>query len=198
MRTRAIAAVHVIGCAVLAGCASSLEPAAFQADAVSIACEKAFECCDAAELVTELAPLGARPASIEECEAILGRRYTGQGIEGSVEAGRAAYDRASARACLDEIRATPCATYRGAIVDIASVSGACRGALTPLLAEGETCTHDYECTSGWCDTGGIGDGNCAPVASEGEPCELRCASGLRCTEGTCVAHESPPGYCDGQ
>lgn len=179
------------------GCTSSLDPAAFQADAVSIACEKAFECCDADELAAELAPLGARPATVEECEEVLRRRYSGQGIEGSVEAGRAAYDRTQARACLDGIRAQTCAEYRGAIVDIASVSGACGGALTPQVVEGGICTHDYECTTGWCDTGGIGDGNCAPVPGEGEPCELRCASGLRCEAGTCARYESPPGYCDG-
>lgn len=183
--------------AAFVGCDSSIDPTQFQADAVTIACEKAFECCDAEELPIEFAAIGARPTTIAECEDVLRRRYTGQGIEGSVEAGRVAYDESSARVCLDEIRAMTCDEQRGGIVDIASVSGACGSALMPLVTEGGICTHDYECTTGWCDTGGIGDGTCEPVPQAGEPCEVRCAIGLRCTEGTCAVHENPAGYCDG-
>ena len=181
----------------LVGCTSSIDPTQFQADAVSIACAKAFECCDADEIPIEFASLGARPTSVAECEEILRRRYTGQGIEGSVEAGRAEYDEASARTCLDEIRAMTCDEYRGAIVDIASVSGACGSALTPLVEQGGICTLDFECVTGWCDTGGIGDGTCETVPQLGEPCAVRCASGLRCEGGTCVTSERAAGHCDG-
>lgn len=187
----------VLALIVLAGCSSGVDPDQFQADAVTIACEKAFECCDAAELPIEFAALGASPTTIAECEEVLRRRYTGQGIEGSVEAGRVAYDEASARTCLDEIRAMTCDEQRGGVADIASVSGACGSALMPLVAAGGICTHDYECATGWCDTGGIGDGTCEAAPQAGEPCEVRCALGLRCIDGACAVFENPPDYCDG-
>lgn len=188
--------------AVAAGCGpGDVEPAQFQGDAVMIACERAIECCDASELATEFARFAAGPQTVEECSAILRQRYTGEGISGSVAAERVAYDQSAATACLESIRATTCDEYRGGIVEIASISGACRDALTPLVVEGDLCTHDYECVTGRCETGGIGDGTCVRVPGAGEPCEFRCEGGLYCADGdggsTCAALQDDGASCAG-
>ncbi|MDQ3033679.1 MAG: hypothetical protein M3Y87_14770 [Myxococcota bacterium] len=209
---RAIAGGALLG-AIASGCGpSEIAPEQFQADAVTIACSRAFDCCDGSELVDEFARFGETPETMAECTEILRQRFTGQGIAGSVAAERAAYDQSAARACLDTIGATTCGEYRGGIVEIASISGACRDALTPLVPEGGLCTQDYECVTGRCETGGIGDGLCERIPAEGEPCSFRCAAGLYCAgpaamsvcaslqgEGaTCAGgYQCASGRCDG-
>jgi hypothetical protein len=194
--TWASGTIAILG--MVTGCGpGEIDPAQFQVDAVTIACERAFECCDAAEIVSEFAQFGERPETQEDCVEILRRRYTGQGIAGSVGAERAAYDEGAARACLESIRSTTCGEYRGGIVDIASISGACRDALTPLVPEGGLCTQDYECVTTRCETGGIGDGTCERVPAAGEPCSFRCAPGLYCADDLCAPLQADGSPCAG-
>ncbi|UJR86374.1 hypothetical protein [Sandaracinus amylolyticus] len=175
---------------------SEVDPAEFEADAITIACERAFDCCDATELREEFAPFGRAPATFEECVTLLRGRITGEGITASVGAERAAYDADAARSCIDSIGALTCAEYRGGVLAVAAISGACGEALTALVPVGGLCTQDYECQTGFCETGGIGDGNCEPIPGPGEPCTYRCTEGYYCTRGSCEARLADGAACN--
>jgi hypothetical protein len=111
----------------------------------------------------------------------------------SQDAGRVAFDRAQASACLAALEEMSCVEYM--MVDIGSFAGLpaeCRAAMAPRVATGDPCYSQlgYEC-SGYCDMdsgeGCFIGGTCRDyVAFDGDcSADQRCGPGLRCNGSVC-------------
>ncbi|HYD42593.1 MAG TPA: hypothetical protein VEB43_17325 [Anaeromyxobacter sp.] len=137
-------------------------------------------------------------ASREELEFFLPCAVVGD----AEAAGRLAYDRAQAAACLSELAATTCWTWDHTEE---LISDACLQAFGGSAAPEERCTlvmHDLECTPGsYCEVDSCDlelPGRCLEYAQEGEDCGESanyrvCAGGLSCdyfNTDKCVAQVS--------
>jgi hypothetical protein len=118
-------------------------------------------------------------------------------IVAAASAGKAHYDPAAARACLDAVAAVNCGAIREGPP---ALGGACQNVFTGTVANGGACIHDLECVAGsFCaDTG-----TCSGTCTLGGPnCNFdsQCASGELCdfggsttaSAGRCMA-AAPPG-----
>jgi len=65
------------------------------------------------------------------------------------DAGHLIYDGARVQACLDAIANASCSPYAAALFD--PIEDCVRRSIKPLLANGETCEHDWACISGACE-----------------------------------------------
>ncbi|MFT3691680.1 MAG: hypothetical protein QM831_00980 [Kofleriaceae bacterium] len=87
------------------------------------------------------------------CDATIGSGtgdlYLGPGLVNERNAGHLAYDGARGQACLDRIADASCSPNAAPLFD--SVRDCFQRAITPALADGETCEHDWSCTSGACE-----------------------------------------------
>jgi hypothetical protein len=71
----------------------------------------------------------------------------------------------------------------------------CAGGIKGLVATGDACAQDIECTTGYCNQPMAGDGTCAAVPGEGAPCNDECSGGFYCEAGTCTAQKPLGSAC---
>jgi len=120
-------------------------------------------------------------------------------IVAAAQAGKARYDGAAARGCLDAVKGLACGPGLNAP---ALLSGACGSVFTGTLADGDRCISDLQCgTHSYCAVADNTscDGTCTP-ATPACNSDRQCASGQACDQamptstslGTC-APAVPPG-----
>lgn len=135
-------------------------------------CPKAYECCTAEKLMgNELAGM-----SEPECQTLTAQEFRNrlQGIQRSIDQGRARYEREKVDACLQTIETSSCGSLN-MTNHLTGVPG-CDRFVTPLVAPGGECDDDYECIDGWCEQ-----------PAEGEPsgprqCRAHLTGNLSCVE----------------
>lgn len=122
-------------------------------------------------------PTECRASERETCSYVLADSGLGAGIA----AGRIRTDLALLEACTAELRASY-ARCSGSSMDLGL---RCAAAFVDVAAIGEPCAEAY-CAggTGWCS---YETGTCVALPTAGRPCELACAPGLVCAEGTCAA-----------
>jgi hypothetical protein len=108
-------------------------------------------------------------ASASACYADAAMYFNAAAVQASIAAGRITFDGAAAATCIAGIPAPVCATYWTQGSDYPA---ACDTALVGKIADGGTCTIDFDCTSlaSICDDT---TKKCAPA-----PAEARTASGV--------------------
>lgn len=101
---------------------------------------------------------------------LLAQRY-----QASADAGRIAYDQDALSGCLAAIRAMTCAELEGA------EPPACAAVFTATVADGDACSMDEDCATGWCQDGGTCPFLCAAKKVDGATCD----QGVECLSGAC-------------
>ena len=150
-------------------------------------CAKEFACCTDAEVMMDFGSfkVGGQPITTQmQCEqfyaGFLGSFLTPEVMD-SMAKGRATYDADAAGGCLGAIDALSCSAF-GAGAKLGG-DDQCEPYLIPLVADGGACAQSYECMQGSCvgaTTSPPKDGQCKPIPTAGQPCDLTCAHGLRC------------------
>ena len=189
--TRNRSAVTLLTTALVAGCGSVHgipidETAREIAEAV---CPKAWSCCTIDQLMDN-ASSGADVATATQtcttdvapceraCETQTAEDFRHQlaDIQRSVDQKRAVYEQAKVDACLDKIRSSTCEMLN-VTNHLTGVPG-CDSFVTPMVTMGGACSHDYECTSGWCR----GDGTCGAPMSGMSCATDGCGEGFVCDQ----------------
>jgi len=164
----------------LAGCTSAAPELALDdlpAAVADVSCEQLFSCCDVPERAPILAAFGGI-SSAAECKPALAATFDTwlAQIGTSVDSGRARYDAALARTCLDSFAGT-CANLAlpSTTTEPGSLEG-CQRFVIGLVSDNGDCDVDFECESGSCESG-----RCTRPPALDEPCPTRvCARGLYC------------------
>jgi hypothetical protein len=124
-----------------------------------------------------------------------------------VAAGRARFDAAKARSCLDALGVLDCAPFRAAFDD--ETYPPCAGVISGAAANGGTCFSDDDCAAGWCSiVATVCTGTCTAFAVAGQSCvgTSPCAPGFDCDAlDVCTSLAGAGGacpcklglYCDG-
>jgi hypothetical protein len=127
------------------------------------------------------------------------------GVRRAEDAGHLAYVQARARPCLDAVRAMTCHAFELAVPGQVPRVGwppECDGVTVPLVEPGGTCygVRDLECAGGSCAFSSCYlAGACVQYLGAGDPCRAgRCAPGLACSGGRCVASPPPPEAAEGE
>lgn len=199
-----IGIVVSLGFGLAAGCGGGSDASPVPAEdyfdeAFQLTCERAFECCTAAELDAQFGLFDPPPTNVEECVAA----YAGFAalIEpdflASIEAGRTSYDADKAGTCFDAARGLGCdADPDAALPD-------CTDIVTPQVAEGGECAQTEDCIGE--ATCVIPDGEtlgaCTARAAVGEACvyPVECVEAAYCdfTNEMCVARKANGEACTG-
>lgn len=123
----------------------------------------------------------------------MGRTTDGlaQQYQASVDAGAIVYDQGQVSACLAAVQAASCAELTpGGDVNGTKLA-ACGPVLVPQVADGDPCTWNAECTSGWCHDEGTCPFHCAARQIDGSACagDEECLSdACNTTSDLCVAN----------
>jgi hypothetical protein len=141
----------------------------FAATYAAVFCQKAFTCCDAAELA------GDSMTGIDEATC---RSTYAAGISAnmadypaSIAAGRIIYHGDRARRCFDAIAALPCAQW-GADEELRRFPD-CLHMTEGTVAPGGECTRTVECDDGSCNSGNGTTNICVANARISESCTSR-------------------------
>lgn len=158
--------VGVVSCVAALGC-TSISIDQFAEELTASICEREARCCSASERLfsTEEECTMLQIAAAEELEALL---------RASEEAGRLGYDADLAFECFEAERKRSC-------IDTEE-SAVCATIFTGLVADGELCTNDYDCSEA-CRPDGAGALRCASFGQAGDLCR---------TDEHCAPHH----YCD--
>ena len=144
-------------------------------------CPKAYSCCTPAQLMSNDSAGTDEPS----CESKSADAFQNQlgAVQDAEQAGRARYDGDRLASCLATIRSSTCDAL-GATNHFMGIPG-CDQFVVPLVAEGGTCSNDFECVVGRCLAG-----KCAALPAAGAPCtdDGKCATGAVCdATATCIA-----------
>jgi len=146
-------------------------------------CPKAYQCCTTMQLMgNDLAG-----TDVATCQTKTTNGFQNQlaAITASQNQGRSVYNANKLDACLATIRNATCDAL-DVTNHLSGVPG-CNSFVTPQVAIGGACTHDWECIDGWCSVPAMtsGDGTCRPRAVGGASCAVdMCAAGAICTADT--------------
>ncbi len=104
----------------------------------------------------------------------------------AVAAGRAAYDRSRAGACLSFLQSGDCYAIDALFNHILDQPD-CAGALAGQIAAPGQCYTDFDCQSGWCSNYAC-PYVCVPLVGPGASCDsaMQCKAGYNCSGGVCV------------
>jgi MYXO-CTERM domain-containing protein len=168
-------------------------------DIAATVCPKAYECCTPEQLMGNDSA-GTTQAECEDRTAQDFRSHL-QGIQRSVDQGRARYESAKVDACLQTIETSAC----GALNMTNHLTGVpgCDSFVTPLVPPGSECGNDFECIDGWCDfpedPDPPGPGVCRMHVSGNLSCldHAECGPGRIChpDSHTCHALKDPGAAC---
>lgn len=170
----------------------------------SSTCEKIFECCNAAEVMSMFEGIDPPITNVAECTRFYNALLTGLllgPIEDAIERGTIIYHGDLAADCLAAFEAQTCDEIQS--VGDPPVEG-CENIFEGTLADDAECVTDAECASGFCDGDSInGDpGVCRTQPGDGEACEtFDCADGFYCEndiggEGTCMPAKADGADCN--
>jgi len=152
-------------------------------------CPKAYLCCTAEQLMGNSMAGTDEPSCEMKTADAFGNQLTA--VQTSQSDGRVRYDGDKLAACLAYIRSSSCETL-GQTNHFTGIPG-CDSFVTPLVADGDGCAYDWECTGGKCT-----DGKCGSLPGEHEVCasDPGCAAGLVCAStGLCVTKSADGGSC---
>ncbi len=123
-----------------------------------------------------------------------------------VASGSVAYSREAAGECLEAIQSTRCDQFFSGLFSSggcpaierfgfpapALCSSSCRAALAGRIGNGDGCTTDLQCTSGFCDVPSLTCGGTCIAGDPGDPCDSShaCASGNYCRIGSCTRYQT--------
>ena len=157
----------------------------------STVCPKAYSCCTPGQL------MGNDLAGTDEvsCESQTTQAFRDQlsAVQDAQQAGRARYDGARVKSCLETIRASSCESL-GVTNHFSGIPG-CEKFVEPLVEVGGACVNDWECKV---EGGGrCREGKCEALPAAGAPCaDKQCAAGAVCDpDGTCVETRAAGGSC---
>jgi hypothetical protein len=178
---------------------ASLE--AYADDLVTLTCEKAAGCCAPIELESLFPLSDPKVTDQASCEQFLGNFGSGtlvSLVQASINAGRAAWDEATAAACLKKLGDLSCDAYAAVVQPFGNAPLDCNP-IVGKVADGGVCAAWWECTSGSCSGASAeSEGKCAPLPVAGEPCsQTLCAKGLYCdpTNETCQPLKADGAAC---
>jgi hypothetical protein len=156
-----------------------------------VICARAFRCCtepqrDDGFSVTP--PIREEAGCRQHYEELV-EAFVVEPARGSLAAGRASYDAAEVRRCLDRAAAAGCED------GTADPEDHCDFPFVGLVAAGERCERDLDCEGeAACNSPSDGnpeeDGICEPLPGEGETCE-----GSTCAGDAFCDHEADPSLC---
>lgn len=147
----------------------------------SAVCKRSFDCCTTAELTDNTMTSCQNNTSFALALAVTS-------IRTSEAKGRARYQPAEARACVEALRGMPCDDWKDPRKR-EQLSGACKQMVLPLTDDGKPCGNDADCKSRHCE-GEVPampnmparDGVCTALSPAGASCTGHdtCAEGLHC------------------
>ncbi|GEM_PF-2686408 len=160
-------------------------------------CQKAFECCSAADLAKKFGsavPVDAAKCTDEQSKILLGFAAF---LQDSINKGRVSVDSAKADTCVAAMKAVPCKDYSK--VAKSGSMGACEGVFVPHVEAGGVCVSDTECKSTYCDGALNKAGKCKTAPKEGDACTASCGD-LSCVNGKCadIGKPSTTKICGGK
>lgn len=130
------------------------------------------------------------------------RAYCGS-IGADVAAGKVAYSQGAAGECLEAVRTTRCDEFFSGLFSSACPAverfgfpapalcePSCRAALAGVVGNGQGCTTDLQCASGFCAVPAASCGGTCVAGTAGDPCDYRhaCAGGNYCASGKCTTY----------
>lgn len=199
MRKRWTVLVAGLGLSLTAGsCKNKEAPAEAKDAARAVAravCPKAYSCCTSMQLMDNESA-GTNQA---ECERDTERSFTDHfaAVLGSQDQGRATFRRDLIDLCVATIQAADCPALR--VVNRLRAVPGCERFADPLVATGQACANDWECTSGDCaDADHATPGVCLPRAAKGASCAtVECVEGLLCdtTSKLCIEPQADGTGC---
>lgn len=172
-----LAAIPVSGCGTDGGgIALEAAPAAY----ASAYCERAFACCEAAELQ---AMLGSDVVDRASCETSLARVFGNEFVDDTRRAmaeGRAQYDGDALAACLDHLRDDDC-VHAVRVLRLMTFPAECSPVRIARIEVGGACDHDFQCVTGACSSGADhATGQCEAVPALGAACTGDCGPSAYC------------------
>jgi hypothetical protein len=184
--------VTLVGCGSSSGGGGSVARADYASESAKATCHHIYSCCDATERMND--PTWG--TTEEECVTMQTPVVTTNvmNLLAGVDAGRITYHADRAKQCLDSVTALSCAW--GIYFNPLYVSG-CAHVFDGTVANGDACTLDVECMSGFCMNGST----CAARLASGEACTAptSCQDGLYCPVSAgdhCVAVKKVGEACE--
>jgi len=150
-------------------------------------CKRTFACCTEQERTDSLFDTES------ECRLITGAFFgiALVNIHNDVAEGRVSVDPAKLASCVQAYEMLSCEAS-------AKDDGfECTGAIVGLVADGQSCTNDRQCTSTYCNKpSGQSMGTCATLPGAGAPCTDACAESFYCAAGTCAPQKADGAACN--